>query len=63
MLVKEYFENIHPLRCYAFIHRPSFIQRLEESSNEDHAGNGLLYVVCALGAKYVKSCKAVTNHN
>lgn len=57
MLVKEYFENIHPLRCYAFIHRPSFLQRLEESSTEDHARNGLLHVVCALGAKYDNDVK------
>lgn len=52
MLVKEYFENVHPLRCYAFIHRPSFIQRLDESSSDDHARNGLLHIVCALGAKF-----------
>ena len=52
MLVKEYFENIHPLRCYAFIHRPSFLQRIEESSNEDHDRNSLLHIVCALGAKF-----------
>lgn len=51
ILAKEYFENIHPLRCYAFIHRPSFIQRLDESSNDDHSRNALLHVVCALGAK------------
>lgn len=51
ILAKEYFENIHPLRCYAFIHRPSFIQRLDESSTEDHARNALLHIVCALGAK------------
>jgi len=64
MLVKEYFENVHPLRCYAFIHRPSFIQRLDESSNEDHARNGLLHVVCALGAKYdgfYKAYQAMTD--
>lgn len=51
ILAKEYFENVHPLRCYAFIHRPSFIQRLDESSSEDHARNALLHIVCALGAK------------
>lgn len=51
ILAKEYFENVHPLRCYAFIHRPSFIQRLDESSSEDHAKNALLHIVCALGAK------------
>lgn len=66
MLVKEYFENIHPLRCYAFIHRPSFLQRIEESSNEDHARNSLLHIVCALGAKfyalqYTSSLKPLTH--
>lgn len=66
MLVKEYFENIHPLRCYAFIHRPSFIQRLDETSSDDHSRDGLLHIVCALGAKlyalqYTSSLKPLSS--
>ncbi|KAI8627871.1 fungal-specific transcription factor domain-containing protein [Xylariaceae sp. FL1651] len=53
-LIDAYFVNVHPLRCLGFIHIPSFKQRLDlmdpNSSNLDH--NALLYVVCALGARF-----------
>ncbi|KIW21255.1 hypothetical protein PV08_01835 [Exophiala spinifera] len=52
LLVKEYMDNIHPLRCYAFIHRPSFMERLDDDTSESQASNALLHIVCALGAKF-----------
>lgn len=51
ILVKEYFDNIHPLRSFSFIHRPSFVQRLDEGLLVNGPGHILLHVVCALGAK------------
>jgi Fungal specific transcription factor domain. len=50
MLVEQYFINIHPLRAFAFIHKPSFLQQLDgEISN--HHNHALLHVICALGAQ------------
>ncbi|KIW39257.1 hypothetical protein, variant [Exophiala oligosperma] len=45
-------DNIHPLRCYAFIHRPLFMERLDDDTSESQANNALLHIVCALGAKF-----------
>lgn len=51
-LVDNYFTNIHPLRCYSFIHRPSFMERLDQDPALTNMMNGpLLHVICALGAK------------
>jgi hypothetical protein len=51
-LVDQYFANIHPLRCFGFIHKPSFMQRLDESFSTSRSESSLLYTVCALGAKF-----------
>lgn len=51
-LVDQYFANIHPLRCFGFIHKPSFMQRLDESISTNNSESALLYTVCALGAKF-----------
>ncbi|KAJ5369212.1 uncharacterized protein N7496_008972 [Penicillium cataractarum] len=50
LLVEEYFNNIHPLRCFAFIHRPTFLQRLDKDNKYSH--NALLHIICALGAQF-----------
>ncbi|KAF3392619.1 hypothetical protein F1880_008847, partial [Penicillium rolfsii] len=50
LLVEEYFNNIHPLRCFAFIHKPTFLQRLEKDDKYQH--NALLHIICALGAQF-----------
>lgn len=50
-LVEEYFNNIHPLRCFAFIHRPSFLQRLDKEESKSSQNYALLYIICALGAQ------------
>ncbi|KFX87420.1 hypothetical protein V490_08281 [Pseudogymnoascus sp. VKM F-3557] len=52
-LVDNYFTNIHPLRCYSFIHRPSFMERLDQDPAITNMMSGpLLHVICALGAKF-----------
>lgn len=51
-LVEQYFAHIHPIRCFAFVHKPSFMRQLDAGfSREDDMA--LLYIICAHGAKYV----------
>jgi hypothetical protein len=52
MLVERYFANVHHLRCFAFLHKPSFLQRLDSDADKKHDSNPLLHVVCALGALF-----------
>ncbi|EME39977.1 hypothetical protein DOTSEDRAFT_74739 [Dothistroma septosporum NZE10] len=52
LLVERYFANVHHLRCFAFLHKPSFLQRLDADANKKHDGNPLLHIVCALGALF-----------
>ncbi|KAL4898550.1 fungal-specific transcription factor domain-containing protein [Aspergillus ambiguus] len=52
LLVEEYFNNIHPLRCFAFIHRPSFLQILDKEIPKKNEDNALLHIICALGAQF-----------
>lgn len=50
-LVDAFFREIAPLRCFGFIHKPSFMQRLDEGFERDRGKNALLYAVCALATK------------
>ncbi|KAJ5971510.1 uncharacterized protein N7479_001428 [Penicillium vulpinum] len=52
MLVEEYFNNIHPLRAFAFMHKPSFLQRLDGELSKNYHNNALLHIICALGAQF-----------
>lgn len=52
ILVERYFANVHHLRCFAFLHKPSFLQKLDNDANNKHDGNALLHIVCALGALF-----------
>lgn len=51
LLFNEYFQHIHSLRCFNFIHRASFWEELETRSAETLADNPLLLIVCAMGAR------------
>ncbi|KAL4939330.1 hypothetical protein BDV06DRAFT_231114 [Aspergillus oleicola] len=51
VLVDNYFTHVHTIRCFAFLHRPSFLQRVDEEL-ADSKPTALLYVVCALGAQF-----------
>lgn len=55
LLVEKYFQMIHPLRSFGFIHEPTFLQELEDQSSDERSQNMLLLIVCALGAKCVIS--------
>ena len=50
-LVNHYFLNVHPLRCFAFIHKPTFLQKLEIDLASSTAYSPLLHIICALGAQ------------
>ncbi|KAJ5524402.1 hypothetical protein N7494_011052 [Penicillium frequentans] len=51
-LVEEYFAHIHPLRCNGFVHKPSFMRRLDEDVDSCRQSESLLHIICALGAKF-----------
>lgn len=51
VVVDHYFANIHPLRCFAFVHRPSFTRQLEKGFEFDDE-KALLHIICAQGAKF-----------
>lgn len=51
-LVERYFSNVHHLRCFAFLHKPSFLQKLDSDANKNHDSNPILHIVCALGALF-----------
>jgi|SRR6478736_408490 len=63
-VVDHYFANIHPLRCFAFVHRPSFARLLDKGFESDDE-KALLHIICAQGAKYVPQselCEHGTNY-
>ncbi|KAL2691215.1 hypothetical protein Neosp_001596 [[Neocosmospora] mangrovei] len=51
-LAEQYFDNVHPLRCFAFVHKPSFMRRLDEGFGTDSNNNALLHMICAHGARF-----------
>ncbi|CAG7936159.1 unnamed protein product [Penicillium salamii] len=51
-LVDEYFNNIHPLRAFTFIHKPTFLQTLDGKLSQDYQSHALLHIICALGAQF-----------
>ncbi|CAG8237876.1 unnamed protein product [Penicillium olsonii] len=51
-LVDEYFNNIHPLRAFTFIHKPTFLQTLDGKLSQDYQSHALLHIMCALGAQF-----------
>ncbi|KAJ5108491.1 hypothetical protein N7456_005166 [Penicillium angulare] len=52
ILVEEYFIHVHPLRCNGFVHKPTFMQRLDEDVESCCQSESLLHIICALGAKF-----------
>lgn len=52
ILAERYFLNVHHLRCFAFLHKPSFLQRLDSDASKNQDSNPLLHIVCALGALF-----------
>lgn len=55
LLVTHYFQNFHPLRCFGFVHKPTFLRRLDDELLADPEKSPLLHIMCTLGAQYVFS--------
>ncbi|KAG6000381.1 hypothetical protein E4U21_005544 [Claviceps maximensis] len=51
-VVEQYFTNLHPLRCFAFVHKPSFLRQLDKGLSYDDE-SALLHIICAHGAKFL----------
>ncbi|KAH8724439.1 fungal-specific transcription factor domain-containing protein [Phaeosphaeriaceae sp. PMI808] len=51
-LLDAYFNNVHPIRVFAFEHKPSFIRMLDEGQLTDPSDQALVHIMCALGAKF-----------
>ncbi|KAL7806023.1 fungal-specific transcription factor domain-containing protein [Trichoderma gracile] len=50
-VVEQYFANVHPIRCFAFVHKPSFMRQLDKGFTTDDE-SALLHIICAHGAKF-----------
>ncbi|CAG8374419.1 unnamed protein product [Penicillium salamii] len=53
ILVEQYFTHVHPLRCFGFVHKPTFMQRIDEDLESCRNEESLLHIICALGAKFL----------
>jgi hypothetical protein len=51
-LLEAYFNNVHPIRVFAFLHKPSFMRLLDEGLLTGTADQALLYILCAQGARF-----------
>ncbi|KAF2733707.1 hypothetical protein EJ04DRAFT_512978 [Polyplosphaeria fusca] len=51
-LLEAYFNNVHPIRAFAFIHKPTFLRMLDEQVMTGTSEQALLFVMCALGARF-----------
>jgi hypothetical protein len=51
-LLDHYFASVHPLRCFAFIHKPTFLRRLDYENSVDQSRHALLHIMCAMGAQF-----------
>ncbi|KAG5945343.1 hypothetical protein E4U60_005289 [Claviceps pazoutovae] len=60
-VVEQYFANVHPLRCFAFVHKPSFMRQLDNGLSSDDE-SALLHIICAHGAKFLAMTEAQEDH-
>ncbi|KAF2464245.1 uncharacterized protein BDR25DRAFT_381369, partial [Lindgomyces ingoldianus] len=51
-LVEAFFSNVHPIRIFAFIHKPSFMKSLDLGQLSGNEEQALLHIICALGARF-----------
>ncbi|RMY16767.1 hypothetical protein D0868_00127 [Hortaea werneckii] len=48
-LIEAYFAHVHPLRCFGFLHKPSFMHNLDRRDPSTFDEDTLLLIMCALG--------------
>ena len=51
-LVQHYFDNVHHLRCFGFVHKPSFMRQIDRGLPPTSEEAPLRHVICAHGAKF-----------
>ncbi|KAG6047600.1 hypothetical protein E4U39_000288 [Claviceps sp. Clav50 group G5] len=61
-VVEQYFANVHPLRCFAFVHKPSFMRQLDSGLSSDDE-SALLHIICAHGAKFLVLAEVQEEHD
>ncbi|KAJ5116700.1 hypothetical protein N7456_001048 [Penicillium angulare] len=54
-LVDAYFVHIHPLRCLSFVHKPSFMQSLDQGRMKEDFGEALVHIICAFGSRFINN--------
>ena len=54
-LAEAFFDRVHPLRSLGFIHKPTFMQSLDQGRLFEEYGEGLLNIMFALSSRYVLS--------
>ncbi|KAF1828564.1 hypothetical protein BDW02DRAFT_223305 [Decorospora gaudefroyi] len=52
-LLTAYFDRVHPLRCLAFVHKPSFLYSLDRGNLMKEYDESLVDAMCALGARHL----------
>ncbi|RTE84055.1 hypothetical protein BHE90_001437 [Fusarium euwallaceae] len=52
-IAESFFNHVHPLRNLGFIHKPSFIKAIDQNTTVAEYGEAVVYLVCALGARYM----------
>ncbi|PKS12422.1 hypothetical protein jhhlp_000628 [Lomentospora prolificans] len=57
LLAESYFSHVHSLRNLGFIHKPTFIRSIDQGTTAAEFGEAVLYLVCALGARYMLSSR------
>ncbi|KAH8692150.1 hypothetical protein BGW36DRAFT_387097 [Talaromyces proteolyticus] len=55
-----YFANVHPLRCFGFVHIPTLLAQFDKDISEESDHCALLLSICALGANILSSTKFCT---
>lgn len=51
-VLEAYFNNVHPIRVFAFIHKATFLRMLDEQIMTGTSEQALLLIMCALGARF-----------
>ncbi|KAH8884094.1 hypothetical protein GQ53DRAFT_662530, partial [Thozetella sp. PMI_491] len=54
-----YFERVHAVHCFNFLHRPSFTKALDTGNVRRTYGAALLHIICAFGAMFVLSMRGL----
>lgn len=60
-LIDLYFLRVHTVRCFGFMHIPTFMKRLKSPEKLAQEKSGLVYIICALAAPFYYAEKLCTS--